>query len=275
MNSLRLTNFLLSKAQCRLVRSIACRGLASNAAAVKPSTKKAADFDMSKLVKPLDAEIEFNKKFIAAEELSINAVEENFSKLLKDQNWTVTSAPNSTAVEMRTTRGDMDVLVRFDAELVAQNVNSGTQEFDEDEADEEIEDAEEEDEFDEDEFDEDDEVGPQPFNFTLELTRHEALPGKFIELEMEAIPGPTTGGQADEVYVNSIAIRHNDASLVSDAYAGPEFASLDETLRDSFESWATKNVRQLVPFITEYSKAKEAQEYGKWLIDLKAFASKN
>ena len=271
MNSLRLTltGSLLSKAQSGLVRAIACRGLASSAAATaaKPSTKKVADFDMGKLVKPLEAEIKFNQTFIESEELNLEAVQENFAKLLKDQCWAVESAPNSTVVEMRTTRGDMDIVVRFDAELVAQNVNAGSQEFDQEEETEDS--VEEEDEFDE----EDDEMGPQPFNFTVELTRSKALPGKFVELELEAIPGPISGGQADEVYINSIAIRHQNEAVAGQSYAGPEFTSLDESLRDSFDAWATKNVRQLVPFITEYSKAKEAQEYGQWLNDLKTFAS--
>lgn len=279
MNSLRTTACLLSKAQSRLLRSIACRGLASsaNAAAVKPSGhKKIADFDMGKLVKPLEAEIEFNEKFVAAEDLKLAAVEENFAKLLKDQCWSVNALPDSTLVEMRTQRGDMDIVVRFDAELVAQNVNAGSQEVneEEDDVDEETEDAIEEEEEDMD-FNEDDEMGPQPFNFTLELRRAEALPGKFVELELEAIPGPISGGQADEVYINSIAIRHEDEATASQAYAGPEFTSLDESLRDTFDAWATKNVRQLVPFIVEYSKAKEAQEYGQWLSDLKTFASPN
>jgi hypothetical protein len=242
---------------------------------VKPSGhKKVADFDMGKLVKPLQAEIEFNTNFIEAEELKLSAVEENFAKLLKDQCWAVKALPESTLVEMRTQRGDMDIVVRFDAELVAQNVNAGSQEFNEEEdVDEETEDAIEEEDM--EDFNEDDDMGPQPFNFTLELRRAEALPGKFVELELEAIPGPISGGQADEVYINSIAIRQEDESIASQAYAGPEFTSLDESLRDTFDAWATKNVRQLVPFIVEYSKAKEAQEYGQWLNDLKTFASKD
>ena len=175
-------------------------------------------------------------------------------------------------VELSTQRGDMKVVVKFDAEMVADSLNDAmeNEEFDED-----VEEAEartEEDLEQDDMLAEDDFGGQQPFTFSVELHRPSALPEKFVEMELEAVPGPTEEG-GDQLYINSIHVRHPANPQSSDVYSGPQYDSLDEELRSKFDGWADKNLRHLVPFIAEFSQAKETKEYGKWLSDLKAFAT--
>jgi len=239
--------------------------------AKKPQQPAVSSFDMSKLLKPLEAEIQFNKENESKqEESSVSKVTQKWSSMLKEQGWTVNSKPESTVVEMSTERGELKVLVRWDAEMVADCINSAMaeqeyDELDEDEANDEILDEDEIDE-DEDDFSE-----PQPFGLTVELHRPSALPGKFIEMELEAIPAPDEASR-DQLYVNSIAIRRSQPDSSTEYYSGPQLDSLDEGLREAFEGWAGKNLRHLVPFVTQYSLAKEAEEYDQWLHDIKAIA---
>jgi hypothetical protein len=221
---------------------------------------------MSKLVKPLEAELAFNKEAMTEDpELTLTSVQNKFSKMMQEQEWTLECPEGSTIVNLRTKRGDMDVLVTFDAELVAESINSAYEENEEFEEEEESRNEYEEDELTEDEMDE---FEGQPFNFNVEL-RRPALPGKYLDLTLEAIPG--SNGSTDAVYLDSLAIRTDGASDQVQ-YNGPRLGDLEEGLREAMEKWAENNLRHLVPVIAELSRAKENHEYDQWLRDLKAFA---
>ncbi len=251
------------------LQQICQRASLASASSAKAAKITRVEFDMNRLVKPVAAEITHNQEFIEGEKLQLDAVTEKYSELLTANEWTVsTTKPNSTIVELKTKRGDMEILVSFDAELVAECVNTGLDESGLEE--ENIEDSEEN-EFDEDEFEDEEDLGPQPFNFSVQLRRPNALPDKFIEMELEAVPGPKS--DADQVYINLIAVRNESIDEMS--YAGPQYQSLDQDLTQQFDEWANKNLRHLIPFITDFSRAKEANEYGKWLEDVKTFAKKN
>lgn len=231
-----------------------------------------AEFDLNKLAGPVKNELKFNEEFVEEEGLAVAKVTAAYAEMLSRNEWSVSSKPESTVVELSTQRGDMKVVVRFDAEYVTEALNAGVEDeeaFEEDDA-EEARAAEEDMEGEE----EGDVEAAQPFEFTVELHRPAALPGKFLELQVEAVPGPAESSDADAVYVNSISVRHTDAALAADAYAGPQVQTLDEELREAFDGWAAKNLRHLVPFIEELAEAKEAEEYGKWLGDVQAFTTK-
>lgn len=243
----------------------------SSTNAVKKVVKSPrSSFDMSKLTRLIESELKYNKEWALEQDNSkIEQVTEKWANMLNDQGWAVSCKENSTIVEMTTERGDMKVVVRFDAEMVADSVNESSMAEGMEEVSEEAESREEM--LEEDELAEEDmeDYGPQPFNMTVELHRP-TLQGRFVEMEMEAIPGPASEG-GDHIYINSIAIRHAYSTEARETYSGPQFDSLEEDLRSQFETWAEKNLRHLVPFVTELSQAKENAEYESWLTDLKTF----
>lgn len=267
-----LSRIVTSAMNRRGVRVMPVRAFASAAPVAKGQSSK-AEFDLGKLVKPLQAEIEFHREFIGDQKLSVGAVTKKHAKLLEQNEWTLNCQEGSTEVTLETQRGDMKVVVRFDAEMVAESVNAGIEGEDVDEVkDEEEEEEEFEDEEEDDDFYDEDEMGAQPYNFTVELHRPDVLAESFVEMELEAVP--QEGPSGDSLYVSSISVRSRDETKSRTAYAGPTFDSLDERLRDQFEGWAQRNLRHLLPVIGELSQAKEAQEYGQWLETMKMLAKK-
>lgn len=228
---------------------------------------------MGKLGKALKGELEAHEKEAAEWTESPEKIIGKYEKVLNEQEWTISSPAGSSEVEMRTQRGDLEIRVKFDSELVAQSMNSNDA-LEEEEYDEEEEGkVRSEEEYDEDgDFEEDEDFGPQPFNFTVEL-RRPSLPGKFIEMELEAVPGPSPS--SDELYVNSVFVRSEEKIPESapSRYVGPQFETLDEEVRSAFDGFASKNLRHLVPFIGEYSQSLESIDYGKWVQDLKTFTN--
>lgn len=255
----------------KCIQQAVCRAAFSSAAAApKPVKNVQCTFDMSKLVRALEEEIQYNREFIETES-KLEAVTEKHEKMLNEQGWSVSSPEDTTMVELSAQRGDMKIVVKFDAEMVADSLNS---QMENEEFDEDVEEAEArtEEEFEQEDMLEDDGHGHQPFTFSVELHRPDALPEKFIEMELEAVPGPTEEG-GDQLYINSIHVRQPKHAAASEIYSGPQYDTLDEELRSKFDGWADKNLRHLIPFIAEFSQAKETKEYGKWLADLKTIAT--
>lgn len=89
----------------------------SAAAAPKPVKNVQCTFDMSKIVRVLDEEIEYNKEFIENEG-KIEGVTKKHEKMLNEQGWAVASPEDTTMVELSTQRGDLKIVVKFDAEMV-------------------------------------------------------------------------------------------------------------------------------------------------------------
>lgn len=268
----RISKSLLSYIERRgascILRSRAYSNAPATTKSSKPAGETRVEFDLSRLSKPLQSELEFNRDFVKDQELEVKQVQEKYAKTLQLQDWTVHCEDGSTEVFLKTERNGMQVVVRFDAELVAECVNSGV--FEDEDA---IEDAQEEEEEEENSlesesyYDEDDEYGAQPYNYTVELHRTDVLPDGFVEMEVECNPA------TQDLYINSVYLRSNDKAKSATSYAGPSFESLDESLREKFDKWAVKNLAHLTPFIAEFSQAKEAEGYAHWLNTLKRMSA--
>jgi len=159
----------------------------------------------------------------------------------------------------------LDLKICFDAGLIAQSfdINEQTKLNEEQDQDE----AKEEEEV--DEFDADEDLEPQPYNFTLEVTRQSG-PEKTLKFEVEVLSG--IDDTAEDIYITAVHVLPKD-SKVESPYLGPDYYSLDETLREGFDAFVKKNFKKLVPFIAAYSRAKESKEYAGWLNDVKQIVS--
>ena len=148
-------------------------------------------------------------------------------------------------------------VLKFDPHQVADSVNATPEEFDgEDGAEMNAEAiAEEDGEFDEEKM---------PFNVTFEVHR-EGI-NKYASLEAEV--SPSVEGEGYDLYISEMYICR-DGNILS----GPSYDTLDDDLRDQFDQLVNKNFRRFMPLVADYSKAKDAQHYGKWLEDLREIAT--
>lgn len=256
---IRNLNRISNAALCKQVLRV-CLSSAATAQSSKPAKSSRCTFEMGRWVKPLDAEIKFNQQMLEnGDEMSIDAVKSQYAEMLKEQGWAVVCPENSTMVELHTERGDMKIVVKFDSEMVADSVNSASPYEEEDSTEMEAE-GEEED------YEEDMEYEQQPFTLTAEIHRPSVFPEKFMELELEA----TNTADKPTMYLNNISMQRKEP--VDCAYSGPQFENLDEELREVFDKWTEKNLSHLVPFVADFSVAKEAVDYDGWLHDLKKMA---
>jgi len=245
--------------------------------------KKEGDFDLSKVNRPLDKEIEYNNRLLEDEQLNVNTVKDKYSRLLQEQGWEISSQTGSSLVELKATRGPISISVSFDAAYVVQATRSSEMM----EEDAEMEQVEEEDrlmqsknknkkveeEFDdgfvgenEDQFDHD----VTPFTFNIKLANESAILSKFLNFEVEVLPTESPG--KDEISLTNLTLESKEESISqpgTDLYLGPDYHSLDDSLRDQFDNFIGKNFKKFIPFIREYSEAKEAEEYGNWLNQVK------
>ncbi|XXG75296.1 hypothetical protein AAC387_Pa07g3832 [Persea americana] len=81
---------------------------------------------------------------------------------------------------------------------------------------------------------------------------------------------------ADEVAIDSLSVREQEASEDQIAYEGPDFSDLDENLQKAFHKYLT--IRGIKPsttnFLHEYMINKDSKEYLNWLNNLKKFIEK-
>lgn len=113
--------------------------------------------------------------------------------------------------------------------------------------------------------------GQMPFTVTIECHR----PGvnKYLAMEAEVNASFEEEGAYD-VYITDMVLESDAAAAgkSTSAYAGPTFDTLDDELREQFDQLVNKNFRKYMPFIADYARAKEAQLYAQWLVDLKAIS---
>lgn len=155
-------------------------------------------------------------------------------------------------------RDGFKYVIRFDPGEVAQAVNAQASE--EAIAEDNEEDMEEmnEEEMDE-EYDE-----KLPFNVNVEVHRD----GNQSVLEMSAEVSPAEDGRTYDVFLMDV---HVDNPVKG--YTGPSYDTLDEELREQFDSLLNKNFKKMMPLVADYSRAKEANLYKEWLEDVKGIVS--
>lgn len=273
-------------------RNNACRMMTlkrcfSNA---RVTIQKKEDFDLTKINRPLDKEIEYNNRLLEDEQLNINKVKSKHARILQEQGWEIVDQSGSNLVELKASRGPVSMFVSFDAAYVVQATRSSESMQDAEMEQEEMEEEDRsvqskgknnkrnEEEFEDDGFAEENEDQFEddvtPFTFNIKLANEDALPGKFLNFEVEVLPTELPG--KDEISLNNLTLESREVISSSpngqsntDPYLGPDYHSLDDNLREQFDGFISKNFKKLVPFIREYSEAKEAKEYGSWLDQIK------
>ncbi|XXG86435.1 hypothetical protein AAC387_Pa11g1332 [Persea americana] len=101
-----------------------------------------------------------------------------------------------------------------------------------------------------------------------------------LVITVSKIHGPTLEfnctAYADEVAIDSLSVREQEASEDQIAYEGPDFSDLDENLQKAFHKYLT--IRGIKPsttnFLHEYMINKDSKEYVNWLKNLKKFIEK-
>ena len=86
------------------------------------------------------------------------------------------------------------------------------------------------------------------------------------------------GGEGGRLEVMQISLLPDPPVVVSEAltpetcpYEGPEYQTLDSDLRQSIDNFINEklNSEGLIPFVSDYSHAKEGKEYLGWLQQIK------
>ena len=252
---------------CKCKNNFGLRAFASSSSSLKNSTDNStgASSVTSKLLRNLKSEYEAQKEMIKeqAEELEPKKVLENFSNFLKENNWTVEHAENSTLVTLKRRDESLqaDVLVKFDLyevfnELFEDNVE---EEFDSDETTEndEIESSEEVDE----------EVQFVTLPFSLEIKR-DSIPDKTLLFDC-VLEGDES---ENEIIIENVSVMPAEGSKAGSSYSAPNYSQLDESLQENFEEFINNLVasEELMGFIKNYSLASEAGLYQKWLKDVRS-----
>lgn len=243
------------------------RAFASSSSSLKSSTDNSTNASSvtSKLLRNLKSEYEAQKEMIKeqAEELEPKKVLENFSNFLKENNWTVEHAEDSTLVTLKRRDESLqaDVLVKFDLyevfnELFEDNVE---EEFDSDETTEndEIESSEEVDE----------EVQFVTLPFSLEIKR-DSIPDKTLLFDCVLEGDESENG----IIIENVSVMPAEGSKADSSYSAPNYSQLDESLQENFEEFINNLVasEELMGFIKNYSLASEAGLYQKWLKDVRS-----
>ena len=243
------------------------RAFASSSSSLKSSTDNSTNASSvtSKLLRNLKSEYEAQKEMIKeqAEELEPKKVLENFSNFLKENNWTVEHAEDSTLVTLKRRDESLqaDVLVKFDLyevfnELFEDNVE---EEFDSDETTEndEIESSEEVDE----------EMQFVTLPFSLEIKR-DSIPDKTLLFDC-VLEGDES---ENEIIIENVSVMPAEGSKAGSSYSAPNYSQLDESLQENFEEFINNLVasEELMGFIKNYSLASEAGLYQKWLKDVRS-----
>lgn len=109
-----------------------------------------------------------------------------------------------------------------------------------------------------------------PINIEIQVQRHQ-IPEKKLIFDVEcSLDGDN---QCDQIYITNLSIESDKEGVPAETYQGPSFESLDEALREKLETYVNRNFADLLPFIAEYSRVKEANLYGQWLKDVKEIAT--
>lgn len=113
--------------------------------------------------------------------------------------------------------------------------------------------------------------GQMPFTVTIEC--HRSGLEKYLAMEAEVNASFEEEGTYD-VYITDMVLESESAAPGKGAtsYAGPTFDTLDDELREQFDQLVNKNFRKYMPLIADYARAKEAQLYAQWLVDLKTIS---
>lgn len=217
-----------------------------------------------------------------------------FEGRLKQAGWTIKDAPGMATVELvKIIDGNKSTLtVRFDVQSVIEGagpvdesrIQNEEDEFEEDEENQGIEDEQKENE-EHEEMDEEENLAsnsvPRHFTFDVQLDTP-ALANQGRSMVMQCIAeydGPlspiepvNTEEESSGVAlsVDNIFIINKSTSnpmQTSTPYEGPDYQSLDSSLRQSIDDYVNErlDIDLIVPFISSYSHAKESEEYLKWL----------
>lgn len=264
-----------------LSSSLACRSkniafaLARRCLATSVKPAVAQDRLTKTLLRTLDSEIKVQEGMMKEEKDAGGASTGSTLDVLQrhdklTQTWRVKDEPGVSMVEL--SKGNL--VVRFDVSEVLQgNPNTSY-------PDEEDEDLEEEEQEEEQEEEEEEDYDMPPMTETFPLEIQVKCPGQDRFLSLHAMAELDYGedggrGPRGTLSIENAAIYSGKGN--ENAYEGPEYHTLDVDLRNSLEEWVNGLVgaEALVPFISEYSQAKESTEYLGWLQGIKATVQAN
>lgn len=217
------------------------------------------EFETGKLESPLLKEIEHQNRLIKDEKLNVERINEEYSKLLREQNISIEAGEDGT-IKLVVPKEGHKFIVSFDPAEVADSVNSSSSITAEEEDFEEEGEREGEGEEAMENF-EDEEDDVQPYTINIEIQRS----GLEKTLNLQAEVTPSMDGEGYEMYLTDLVL-----NKTGQTYAGPSFDTLDDSVREKFEEFANKNFKKLLPFIADYARAKEANLYQEWLQDVKS-----
>lgn len=166
------------------------------------------------------------------------------------------------SVRLTVAREGVTYVVKFECSAVADSLNSAKDLEEQDRDDAEAEAGAQEENDEDDDLDESYEEEAMPFNVSVEV-RRDAVKDKHLELELEVSPA-LEGGKYD-LYVMDLTL----VGKAERAYGGPSFDTLDDSIREQFDQFASKNFRKMMPLVADYARAREARLYGDWLHELK------
>jgi hypothetical protein len=235
---------------------------------------------LNRLVNKLDSEIAEQTRIleVADGDLSTETVLSEFESLLSAGNWQLDYKPGNAQVTLkRTGPSGLHTSLSFN---VSEVVNGALNEFENDEDSSEMEEAEasstsaeqrEGEEADEDFVDE--EMGEYAsFPVLIELERPLSLAGSASgssRLVMECLA--EIADDSPSLTIEKISLLPTDSAATSAAYLGPDYATLDEGLRQQFDKFIEKELKasEMVAFMSAFGQAAEAREYQKWLEGVK------
>lgn len=242
----------------RLAATVIVRTMASKAAAIRGDK----EVEISRLVKPIESEIEHNRRLVRDEKLSLENVQSDYAKLIRENNISFSEADGD--VQMTIPKDGYKYVVSFNPSQIADSVNAADlsdQAIEDESASAEEDLQEEEDSLAEEEYGEDDST---PFQLTIQVQR-DNVPNKKLVITAEATA--EFEGKGYDLYVMDATIEKDAAHGLD--YSGPSYDSLDEELREQIDQMVHKNFRKFVPLIADYARAKEAHLYQHWLQDFK------
>ena len=245
----------------------------------KKASPAAGGNPTARLLSKIDAELVEQTRLIeeAGEDLSVDSVANEFESFLQQGNWTLTHEQGNSLVVLTRTDASSGIktVASFD---VSEVVNGSMNEFENtNEADEEgtaqetasetsrgSQRAEADAEFSEDMEEMNDYAS---FPITLQMER----PGMKSRLVIDCLA--ELADDAPTLMVEKVSMMPLEDAASQAAYLGPDYSTLDETLRQQFDKFVEKELagKELVAFASAYGHAAEAREYQNWLESVKAF----
>ncbi|PJF18285.1 hypothetical protein PSACC_01900 [Paramicrosporidium saccamoebae] len=234
------------------LRTMATKPARQDSSTTSRDANNVEEMDISRLAKPLEQEIGHQTRLIKEEQLTLERVLEDYSRLIRENDI------STGDVKMIIPREGYKYTLQFDPSEVAESVNASpmAEEALDEEAEAEVEEMDEEDYGEE----------KMPFNVSIEIARD----GMDKTLELNAEVTPSVEGDLYDLYIMDLAVNKKDDT---GAYAGPSYDSLDDEVREQFDQLITKNFRKFIPLVADYSRAKEAHLYNEWLQDVKAIVA--